>query len=219
MFAMDGVQGLLQIDLGELTFALIQSIFLAIGVAILSELLSLCVAYLGRHFMKDRVTLLLEAFFFVPASLSTVVLSLALMNSYMGGIDFFRGTLIGPLIVQTLLCLPIVTRTLIDGYLQIPDSVLMISRSFGATPFQRFFYVEWPSLKSSLLLAFGWSALFSLGEVGSVLVFSSEAAQTVPALIFRTMNRYAFQEASGIALVLALLMVTFTLLVEDRYGK
>jgi thiamine transport system permease protein len=79
--------------------------------------------------------------------------------------------------------------------------------SLGLTKVQRWRYVEYPYLKSSLGYVFALAFCFSLGDLGIIALFGSDAFITLPWYLYQLMGSYRTTDAAGVALVLLVLVL------------
>lgn len=207
----EGFQGGLEVDWFTIMGATGMSLSLGICVASLSLILSLGAAYCIRHTALYPFQKLLEFLSSAPLFISSVLLSFALMRIFS---NTLRGNLLGPLGVQTMLCLPFTIRMVVGAFREVPDAVIFAARSLGANSLQRFLLIELPEIRRTVLSAFVLSMTFSMGEVSSFLIFSYEGTKTLPVLLMHWMNRYQFREASVVALLLVLLVMTVSYFIE-----
>jgi thiamine transport system permease protein len=82
-----------------------------------------------------------------------------------------------------------------------------LSFSLGLTKVQRWFYVEYPYLKSSLGYVFALAFCFSLGDLGIIALFGSDEFTTLPWYLYQLMGSYRTTDAAGVALVLLVLVL------------
>lgn len=207
----DGVLGWFVIDWEQAIPAMEKSVFLALSVAAVCILLSVGAAHTIRFHPARPFSRVLELLSLFPLFISSIVLSFGLMNTFAGAL---RGNLVGPLLVQVLLCLPFSVRILVDALREIPDHTVFAAQSLGANPWRRFVGVEFPLLRRAIASVFLLSLSFSLGEVGSFLIFSSEGVKTLPVLLFHWMGKYQFREASAMACLLVFLVMSASFFVE-----
>lgn len=83
-----------------------------------------------------------------------------------------------------------------------------LSFSLGLTGFQRWIYVEYPYLKSSLGYVFALAFCFSLGDLGIIALFGSDEFTTLPWYLYQLMGSYRTTDAAGVALVLLVLVLS-----------
>ena len=66
--------------------------------------------------------------------------------------------------------------------------------------------------------AFAYALALSLGDLGVVALFGSEALVTLPALLYERLGAYRMGEAEGVAALLSALVLVF-FLTADRIGS
>jgi thiamine transport system permease protein len=85
--------------------------------------------------------------------------------------------------------------------------------SLGLSKLQRWVYVEYPYIKSSLGYVFALAFCFSLGDLGIIALFGSDEFSTLPWYLYQLMGSYRTTDAAGVALVLLVLVFSvFTVL-------
>jgi thiamine transport system permease protein len=200
--------GFSEVDWSVTLSSLWTSFFLASLVGSLSVFLSFLMAYGVRHSRLGLWRNIISLLMGVPVSLSGVVLSFAFLitwKEYLGREEIWAGLPI--LIVQTLLCLPFIYRVLHDGMERIDEPIYRAAMTLGASPWQVFRRVEFPLLSGAVLTAFLTAVGFSLGEIGTVLVFYSKQTQTLALRIEELMSVYRFSEAFAVGVILLFVMV------------
>ncbi len=204
----EGGRSLGSLDYGVLARAALQSLKLGLLACGFSLGLTLPLAY-GAHRGKPaafRAWLGGAANF--PVSVSTLLLTVGWVVLLKEKQDWFRGSLIPAAIVQGTIALPLVFRTLQDGFRRVPAALYPAAASLGASTWQILTTIELPLLKRTLGLGLVMALSFSLGEVGAVLLFLGQDNETLPLWIFRLMGRYQFSEAYGAALLLLVMMAS-----------
>jgi len=92
--------------------------------------------------------------------------------------------------------------------------------SLGLTKVQRWVYVEYPYIKSSLGYVFALAFCFSLGDLGIIALFGSDEFSTLPWYLYQLMGSYRTTDAAGVALVLLVLVLSvFIVLPRVFRGK
>lgn len=94
-----------------------------------------------------------------------------------------------------------------------------LAQSLGLTGFHKLRLIDLPTLKRSLLMAFLFAMVLSLGDLGVIALFGSDAVQTLPSLLFAKMGSYRSADASAIALYLLVLTMSLTFLFQWLEGK
>lgn len=93
-----------------------------------------------------------------------------------------------------------------------------LAASLGMAGAARWRLVEWPALRRPLLVAFAFAMALSLGDLGVIALFGSDAVQTLPYLLLQRMGSYRTADAAGIALMLGALCLLL-MWIADRGGE
>jgi thiamine transport system permease protein len=94
-----------------------------------------------------------------------------------------------------------------------------LAQSLGLGGLNKVRLLDWPVLKRSLFMAFLFAMVLSLGDLGVIALFGSDAVQTLPSLLFAKMGSYRSTDASAIALYLLVLTMSLTLLFQWLEGR
>lgn len=94
-----------------------------------------------------------------------------------------------------------------------------LAQSLGLSGFRKMQLIDLPVLKRPLFMAFLFAMVLSLGDLGVIALFGSDAVQTLPALLFAKMGAYRSADASAIALYLLVLTMSLTILFQWLEGK
>lgn len=168
---------------GGILNAILGSLCLAGGATIVAVILSLPIAlylqlYPVPHFTKDWIRLSLDILWGTP-SIVYGAIGFTLMI-YLG----MRASLLGGIIVLSLLELPIMVRGMEEAVSMVPKALLESSYSLGATRFETAFKVvvrqTLPGLVTAILLAFGRG----IGDAASVL-FTAGYTDNLPTSLLR----------------------------------
>ncbi len=168
---------------GGILNAILGSLCLAGGATIVAVILSLPIAFYLQlypvpHFTKDWIRLSLDILWGTP-SIVYGAIGFTLMI-YLG----MRASLLGGIIVLSLLELPIMVRGMEEAVSMVPKALLESSYSLGATRFETAFKVvvrqTLPGLVTAILLAFGRG----IGDAASVL-FTSGYTDNLPTSLLR----------------------------------
>jgi thiamine transport system permease protein len=89
----------------------------------------------------------------------------------------------------------------------------------GIGGFDRWQLIDWPVLRRPLATAFAFAMALSLGDLGVIALFGSDAVQTLPYLLLQRMGSYRTADAAGLALVLALLCLALMMAAERLGGR
>jgi sulfate/thiosulfate transport system permease protein len=116
-------------------------------------------------------------------------------------------------LVLTFLGIPFVVRTLQPVLESMEDDKEEAAYLLGASRFQTFWRVIFPTLVPALITGFALSLARGLGEYGSVVFVSGNMpfkTEIAPVLIVARLEQFAYAEATAIAVVL--LVISFALL-------
>jgi len=95
-----------------------------------------------------------------------------------------------------------------------------LSFSLSLKGSSRWFYCEWPYLKSSIAYVFALSFCLSLGDLGVIALFGSNDISTLPWYLYQLMGSYQTKDGAGVALILLVLTLSvFILLPKIFRGK
>ncbi|MGL6225966.1 MAG: sulfate ABC transporter permease subunit CysT [Thermoguttaceae bacterium] len=163
---------------------------------------------------------LMDAIVDLPFALPTAVSGIALTALYTqeGWIGRFLPYEIsytnwGIIIAMIFIGLPFVVRTMQPALLEMEKELEEVAASLGATRFQTFRLVIFPTVCPALITGFALAFARALGEYGSVIFISgNQLGKTaiISKLIMVKLDQYKYQEAIAIALLM--LVVSFALL-------
>ncbi len=112
------------------------------------------------------------------------------------------------LTANVLMSLPFALSVLTPAMQKTAQRYDKLAFSLGLTKVQRWFYVEYPYIKSSLGYIFALSFCFSLGDLGIIALFGSDEFTTLPWYLYQLMGSYRTTDAAGVALVLLVLVLS-----------
>lgn len=168
---------------------------------------------------KSLVDALVDLPFALPTAVAGLTLtSLYARNGWYGryleaaGIQVAFSSL-GVVVALTFIGLPFVVRTVQPVLEDIDADVEEAAATLGATPWQTFTKVIFPSILPALLSGFTLALARAIGEYGSVVFISGNMpmrTEIVPLLIVTKLEQYDYAGATAIAVVM--LTVSFALL-------
>jgi len=103
--------------------------------------------------------------------------------------------------------LPFALSVLTPAMQKVAERYDKLTFSLGLTAAQRWFYVEYPYLRSSLGYVYALAFCFSLGDLGIIALFGSDEFTTLPWYLYQLMGSYRATDAAGVALVLLVLVL------------
>ncbi|MGY6038377.1 thiamine/thiamine pyrophosphate ABC transporter permease [Aeromonas sp. AE23HZ002T15] len=199
-----------------------QSLGIALAAGSLATLLGASLLLTSRHLRvrdrKRRAAALWEASGSMILMIPAVVLSTGLFILFMPFTDVFA---LGPwlvVLVNALMALPYVLRTLSAPMQLVVRQYDRLADSLGVRGLQRLRLVEWPLLRRPLALAMALSMILSLGDLGAIAMFGSQVLTTLPWLLYQQLGSYRLTEAAATALLLLTLCFSLFWLVERGLG-
>ncbi len=117
--------------------------------------------------------------------------------------------------VNAVMAMPFAMRALRPAYDASAARHDRLAVSLGIAGLARWRLIDWPILRGPLATAFAFAMALSLGDLGVIALFGSDAVQTLPYLLLQRMGAYRTADAAGIALLLGLLCLAL-MVVADR---
>jgi len=205
--------GLSRIDVSPLLLrAMVTSFTLGAASAALAFLLVWPLAVLAvRSGPWRKVTSLavLTSWIVPPAALATGWFMSLIAWSGVPGVAAFL-----VIAMNALMSLPFVARALLPALAQSAAAHDRLCLSLGLSGWNRFRLVELPVMKRAIGLSLVMALILSLGDLTAISLFGTQDVVTLPALIYRQMGSYRFDEAIGTALVLGFVVLAFSGLAE-----
>ncbi|MBQ4668037.1 thiamine/thiamine pyrophosphate ABC transporter permease [Aeromonas hydrophila] len=199
-----------------------QSLLIALAAGSLATLLGSALLLTSRHLRvrdrKRRAAALWEASGSVILMIPAVVLSTGLFILFMPFADVFT---LGPwlvVLVNSLMALPYVLRTLSAPMQLVVRQYDRLADSLGVRGLHRLRLVEWPLLRRPLAQAAALSMILSLGDLGAIAMFGSQELTTLPWLLYQQLGSYRLTEAAATALLLLILCFSLFWLIERGLG-
>ena len=160
---------------------------------------------------KKMVDALIDIPFAMPTAISGIALSaICAENGWIGswlaplGIKIAY-TQIGIVVALTFIGLPFVVRTLQPALEDLDKGVEEAAESLGATKFQIFWRIIFPSVFPALATGFTLALARALGEYGSVIFIAGNKpfeTEIVPRLIVQKLGQFKTSDATAIAVVM-----------------
>ncbi|MDH4987580.1 thiamine/thiamine pyrophosphate ABC transporter permease [Aminobacter anthyllidis] len=221
----------LEADLGRLAGeasvqrATLTSIVLATLSATLAAMLALSLVMARRALAGSRVAgdkTLLERFTDTGAGFVLVVPPIVIGAGWFvlvrQSVDVFALAPIMVVTVNAVMAMPFAVRAVRPAYDAASERHDRLCAQLGISGWNRLRLIDWPVLKRPLATAFAFAMALSLGDLGVIALFGSDAVQTLPYLLLARMGSYRTDDAAGLALMLGLLCLALTML-ADRLGR
>jgi thiamine transport system permease protein len=143
----------------------------------------------------------------IPSGISTLILCLGVWFSYGSWIDPFEGRVLMIGMIQSILMMPFIIRSLSSSIYGTQLQSIEEARSLGASFLFSVRTILWPQFRRTVLYVFTVSAGVSFSEIAAVSFFSAENFTPLPLLMSRFMSQYRFAEAELIGLSLLAIAV------------
>jgi thiamine transport system permease protein len=117
-------------------------------------------------------------------------------------------------LVNASMAIPFALRALRPAYDSNAARHDRLCAMLGISGVTRFRIVDWPSLRRAFVAAFMFAFALSLGDLGVIALFGSDAVQTLPWLLYGRLGSYRTADAAGLALFLGLLCLALMLAAE-----
>jgi thiamine transport system permease protein len=211
----------------------IKSFFTSISLATVSSLLTVIIALalsharrnlsLSTRLGKKPFAKVLDSIIAFSGNLYLAIPSLVmglgffLLYQKYDGSEILWAT-VALLTANVLMSLPFALSVLTPAMHKTAQRYDKLSFSLGLTKMQRWVYVEYPYLKSSLAYVFALAFCFSLGDLGIIALFGSDAFSTLPWYLYQLMGSYRNADAAGVALVMLVLVVLVFVLIPKLFG-
>lgn len=114
--------------------------------------------------------------------------------------------------INALMALPFVHRVLAPAMATHAVRTERLAASLGIGGFHRLRWIDWPPLRKAFFTAFSFALALSLGDLGAIALFGSQDLATLPWLLYSRMGSYRTADAAGLALLLGILCLIFTML-------
>lgn len=120
--------------------------------------------------------------------------------------------------VNAVMALPFAVRAICPAHDAAAERHDRLCAGLGIAGWNRIRLIDWPVLRRPLATAFAFAMALSLGDLGVIALFGSDAVQTLPYLLLARMGSYRTADAAGLALLLGLLCFSL-MLAADRLGR
>ncbi|MFT5114384.1 MAG: thiamine transport system permease protein [Parasphingorhabdus sp.] len=206
---LDGVAGpVLEVVLDErLWYSAIMSLGIALSASLLAFVLGWLIlrsaaleAFYGNHKRAHGLETAAMVIYVVPP----LVLGTGLFMLLIGAVRIESVTIPVVILVNALMGVPFVVRTLQGTIRQRTIEFELLCRSLGIRGFARFRLIDYPLSRRQTGLAVALVAALALGDLGVVALFAGPQQTTVPLLLYHRLSAYQIPEASVTALCLLL---------------
>jgi thiamine transport system permease protein len=135
-----------------------------------------------------------------------------------GIIDPFAAAPVMVVAVNAVMAMPFALRAIRPAHEAAAARHDRLCETLGIMGANRLRIIDLPVLRRPILTAAAFAMALSLGDLGVVALFGSDAVQTLPYLLLARMGSYRTDDAAGIALILGLLCLSL-LWLADRLAR
>ncbi len=157
-----------------------------------------------RIFFEKMITLSSSVYLIVPSIVLGVGFFLFSQNF---SCPLHFTAVVALIFANMLLALPFAFNTMYPQIFQIKSRYDKNIKTIGICFFSKFFYIYLPNLKRQIIYTLAISFSFSLGDLSIIALFGDKDITTLPWYLYQKMGSYRTNDASGIALVLLVLVL------------
>ncbi|WP_456296291.1 thiamine/thiamine pyrophosphate ABC transporter permease ThiP [Vibrio sp. AK197] len=128
--------------------------------------------------------------------------------------DVFQLAWLIVVVVNALMGLPYVIKTLAQPMLHVEQQYQYLCASLGLKGWQRFRVVEWRALHKPVAQALSICFMFAIGDLSAIALFGSQEFKTLPLYLFQLLGSYQMASAAVVSVVMLLLSIGVFSLVE-----
>jgi len=191
------------------------SLALGFSAALIALLLSLALVA-AREALKNKPA---ANFFDTGASLILVMPPIVIGAGWFILLRHFTDPFaMAPLMVVTVnaaMAMPFAFRLLRPAWDTAAARHNRLCAQLGIFGINRFRLIDWPSIRKPFGMAFAFAMALSIGDLGTIALFGSDALITLPYLLLQRMGSYRTFDAAGLALILGLLCLAL-MMIADR---
>jgi thiamine transport system permease protein len=122
------------------------------------------------------------------------------------------------IVVNALMALPFTYRHVEPPLLLAAERYGRLSDSLGISGLSRLRLMDWPLLKSPLIVGLTMAVALSLGDLGVAAFFGTGDLVTLPVLLYERLGSYRLSEAASVSLLLTLLVLAMFLIAQRWSG-
>jgi thiamine transport system permease protein len=122
------------------------------------------------------------------------------------------------IVVNALMALPFTYRHVEPPLLLAAERYGRLSDSLGISGLSRLRLMDWPLLKSPLIVGLTMAVALSLGDLGVAAFFGTGNLVTLPVLLYERLGSYRLSEAASVSLLLTLLVLAMFLIAQRWSG-
>lgn len=168
----------------------------------------------GYNFRADKLELIGAIILVTPA----LVISTGLFLLLRDFTNVFEIALYIVILVNALMALPYVIKSLAQPLLQIAEQYDQLCLNLGIRGIYRFYIVELRALKQPIAHVFALCFVLSFGDLTAISLFGSQDFQTLPLYLFQLLGSYQMDAAAVVASVLFFISILAFLFADLVYS-
>ena len=215
-----GEEGIFRND--NILSSLWNSIRLAVSAALFNGFLGLLIGYAIVRGRGTRISRVLEGMAFAPYIFPSIALGaiyLGMFSTSYGPVPALYGTFALLVLITTIKNLPFSSRTGIAAMLQIDKSLEETARVQGIGWFRRMARIIIPMSTSGLMAGMLLTFITAMRELSLIILLVTPSTMVMTTVIFAYQEQDAAQHASGVTLVLVLIIICANILVRRLFGS
>ncbi|MFK4825327.1 thiamine/thiamine pyrophosphate ABC transporter permease [Paenochrobactrum sp. BZR 588] len=122
------------------------------------------------------------------------------------------------IIVNAAMAMPFAVRFIRPAWDNAAAGHNRLCAQLGISGISRLRLIDWPVMRQPAIIAFAFAFALSLGDLGTIALFGSDALTTLPYLLLQRMGSYRTLDAAGLALILGSLCLLL-MMIADRAAK
>lgn len=200
--------------------AVIFSLLIAFGSAIIAMLLALLLLYTNSRLLvnqqthwSNRLILVGSLILAIPSMVLASGLFLLLFPLAYSPV-FVCGLM---MLCNGLMALPFILKNLAMPMYDVTSRYRQLTQSLNINGFFHFYLIEYKALKKLIVHSFTFAAILSLGDFGIIALFGGQSVTTLPYYLYEQISHYYYQESTVTAALL--LILSFSLLIVIDYDR
>ncbi|WP_331774439.1 ABC transporter permease subunit [Sulfurospirillum sp. 1612] len=212
----------------------LKSLFTSILIASCSSIMTVICALLmsdarrnfniNHRIKKSKARTLIDLLIAFSGNIYLAIPSLILGLGFFMFSQTFQGpqvlwALLALLSANILMSLPFALSILYPSMQKIAQRYDKLAFSLNLEGKSRWFYCEWPYLKTSVAYVAALSFCLSLGDLGVIALFGSDEITTLPWYLYGLMGSYNTKDGAGVALMLLVLTLSIFILLPKVFTR
>lgn len=195
--------------------AIITSLLIGFSAALIAVLISLALVAAREASRSARTATLLETGSSLILVMPPIVIGAGWFILLRHFTDPFTMAPIMIISVNAAMAMPFAMRLLRPAWDTAAVRHNRLCAQLGIHGLNRLCLIDWPSIRRPFAMAFAFAMALSLGDLGTVALFGSDALLTLPYLLLQRMGSYRTFDAAGLALILGVLCLAL-MIIADR---